>query len=544
LKAALKLRPPKAQPEPPPQPPKSQKPPSCYYITTAIAYPNGAPHIGHAYEVIATDAIARFMHLDGRDVFFLTGTDEHGQKIQQTAALEGLTPRQLLDRNVPRFEAMVKLLECSNNDFIHTTEERHHRSSEEIWRRMEKNGDIYLGKYAGWYSVRDEAYYAEDETQLNEQQQRVASKTGTPVEWVEEESYFFKLSAYQQKLLDLYARPNYVLPKERMNEVASFVRGGLQDLSISRTTFDWGIRVPGRDGHVMYVWVDALTNYLTGVGFPDTESDKFKRYWPADLHVIGKDIVRFHAVYWPAFLMSADIEVPRRIFAHGFLFNRGEKMSKSVGNVVDPFALADAYGVDPLRYFLLRAVPFGQDGNYSHEAIVTRINADLANDLGNLAQRSLTMVARNFGGVLPEPGPFSETDNILLSSADDMIESVRHDMDTQQLHMVLTFVWTVIALANQYFTEQAPWALAKTDPTRQGTVLYVTAEVLRQVGILAQPFMPTSAEKLLGLLGIPASERSFDWLGSAKKRIAPGTALPPPSPVFPRYVEPVEKTAQ
>ena len=341
-----------------------------FYITTAISYPNGPPHIGHAYEAIATDAIARFMRLDGYDVYFLTGTDEHGQKIQQTAAREGLTPQQLLDRNVPRFQAMVKRIECSNDDFIRTTEERHHRSSQEIWRRMEKNGDIYLDKYAGWYSVRDEAYYAENETQLNEQKQRVASKTGTPVEWVEEESYFFRLSAYQQKLLDLYARPNYVLPKERLNEVASFVRGGLQDLSISRTTFDWGIRVPGSDGHIMYVWVDALTNYITGVGFPDTESDKFKRYWPADLHVIGKDIVRFHAVYWPAFLLSAGIEVPRRIFSHGFLFNRGEKMSKSVGNVIDPFALADAYGVDPLRYFLLREVPFGQDGNYSHEAIV------------------------------------------------------------------------------------------------------------------------------------------------------------------------------
>ena len=326
-----------ASPPPGPQPQPKRKGQrdkgKPYYITTAIAYPNGVPHIGHAYEAIATDAIARFMRLDGRDVFFLTGTDEHGQKIQQTAALEGLTPRQLLDRNVPRFEAMVKRLECSNDDFIHTTEDRHHRSSEEIWRRMEKNGDIYLGKYAGWYSVRDEAYYAENETELNEHKQRIASKTGTPVEWVEEESYFFKLSAYQQKLLDLYTRPNYVLPKERLNEVTSFVRGGLEDLSISRTTFDWGVRVPGSDGHVMYVWVDALTNYITGVGFPDTQSDKFKSYWPADLHVIGKDIVRFHAVYWPAFLMSADVEVPLHIFAHGFLFNRGEKMSKSVGNV-------------------------------------------------------------------------------------------------------------------------------------------------------------------------------------------------------------------
>ena len=513
-----------------------------YYITTAISYPNGAPHIGHAYEAIATDAIARFMRLDGRDVFFLTGTDEHGQKIQQTAALEGLTPRQLLDRNVPRFEAMVKRLECSNNDFIHTTEERHHRSSEEIWRRMEKKGDIYPGKYAGWYSVRDEAYYAEDETQLNEHKQRVASKTGTPVEWVEEESYFFKLSAYQQKLLDLYTRPNYVLPKERLNEVASFVRGGLQDLSISRTTFDWGIRVPGRDGHVMYVWVDALTNYITGVGFPDTESDKFKRYWPADLHVIGKDIVRFHAVYWPAFLMSADIEVPRRIFAHGFLFNRGEKMSKSVGNVVDPFALADAYGVDPLRYFLLREVPFGQDGNYSHEAIVNRINADLANDLGNLAQRSLTMVGRNFGGVLPAPGVYSDNDQTILASADAMIGKARDAMATQQLHQVLNAVWTVVADANRYFAGEAPWALAKTDPARQGTVLYVTAEVLRQIAILAQPFMPASAGKLLDLLAIPDGERTFAFL-DGKHRVAAGAKLPAPTGVFPRYVEPGEKAA-
>jgi methionyl-tRNA synthetase len=514
-----------------------------YYITTAIAYPNGAPHIGHAYEAIATDAIARFMRLDGRDVFFLTGTDEHGQKIQQTAALEGLTPRQLLDRNVPRFEAMVKRLECSNNDFIHTTEQRHHRSSEEIWRRMEKNGDIYLGKYAGWYSVRDEAYYAEGETQLNEQKQRVASKTGTPVEWVEEDSYFFKLSKYAKRLLKLYKQKQpFVLPKERLNEVESFVRGGLQDLSISRTTFDWGIRVPGDSKHIMYVWVDALTNYITAVGFPDTKKEEFRKYWPANLHVIGKDIVRFHAVYWPAFLMSARIKVPRRIFSHGFLFNKGEKISKSVGNVIDPFDLADAYGVDPLRYFLLRAVPFGQDGNYSHEAIVTRINADLANDLGNLAQRSLTMVARNFGGVLPEPGPFSEADNILLSAADDMIESVRHDMDTLQLHMVLTFVWTVIALANQYFTEQAPWALAKTDPTRQGTVLYVTAEVLRQVGILAQPFMPTSSGKLLDLLAVPDGERTFAYL-DGKHRVAAGAKLPAPAGVFPRYVEPGEKAA-
>jgi methionyl-tRNA synthetase len=508
-----------------------------FYLTTAISYPNGPPHIGHAYEAIATDVIARFKRLDGYDVFFLTGTDEHGQKMQQTAAKLGLTARELRDRNVPLFEAMVKRLECSNDDFIHTTEERHHRSSEEIWRRMEKNGDIYLDKYAGWYSVRDEAYYGEVETQLNEQGVRVASKTGTPVEWVEEESYFFRLSAYADKLLKLYERPNYVLPKERLNEVASFVRGGLQDLSISRTTFDWGVRVPGSDTHIMYVWVDALTNYITGVDFPDTESEKFKRYWPADLHVIGKDIVRFHAVYWPAFLMSAGIEVPKRIFSHGFLFNRGEKMSKSVGNVIDPFALCDAYGVDPLRYFFLREVPFGQDGNYSHEAIVNRINADLANDLGNLAQRSLSMIGKAFGGVLPEPGEFTDADKTILAAADGMIGIAREHMKTQQLHQVLNAVWAVVAEANRYFAGEAPWALAKTDPKRQGTVLYVTAEVLRQIAILAQPFVPASAAKLLDLLTIPAEERAFEAL-EPNRRIKPGVALPPAKPVFPRYVEP------
>ncbi|MCF8476719.1 MAG: methionine--tRNA ligase [Pseudolabrys sp.] len=515
-----------------------------FYITTAISYPNGVPHIGHAYEAIATDAIARFMRLDGYDVYFLTGTDEHGQKMQQTAAKEGLTARQLRDRNVPRFEAMVKALNCSNDDFIHTTEERHYRSSEEIWRRMEANGDIYLDKYAGWYSVRDEAYYAEDETHLNEHKVRLATKTGTPVEWVEEESYFFKLSAYQDKLLDLYAKvPDFVLPKERLNEVASFVKGGLKDLSLSRTTFDWGIPVPGNPKHIMYVWVDALTNYITGVGFPDENSALFKRYWPAALHVIGKDIVRFHAVYWPAFLMSAGVAVPKRIFSHGFLFNRGEKMSKSVGNVIDPFAMADAYGVDPMRYFFLREVPFGQDGSYSHEAIVNRINADLANDLGNLAQRSLSMVAKAFGGKLPEPGDFTPEDQTILAGADAMLAAAREHMKTQQLHLMLNTVWSVVADANRYFASEAPWGKAKTDPQRQGTILYVTAELIRQIAILAQPVIPTAAAKLLDLLAVPATERAFDALADGK-RLAAGVQLPAPSGVFPRYVEPEPETAK
>ncbi|MEX0842396.1 MAG: methionine--tRNA ligase [Xanthobacteraceae bacterium] len=508
-----------------------------YYITTAIAYPNGAPHIGHAYEAIATDAIARFMRLDGYDVFFLTGTDEHGQKIQQTAAKEGLTPAQLLERNVPRFQAMVRRMDCSNDDFIRTTEERHRRASAAIWQRMEKAGDIYPSKYAGWYSVRDEAFYDESETTLGEKGARLGPQ-GTPVEWVEEESYFFRLSAYQDKLLDLYKkRPDFVLPETRLNEVASFVKGGLQDLSISRTTFDWGIPVPGNPKHIMYVWVDALTNYLTGVDFPDTESVKFRRYWPASLHVIGKDIVRFHAVYWPAFLMSAGLALPKRIFSHGFLFNRGEKMSKSVGNVIDPFALADAYGVDPLRYFLLREVPFGQDGNYSHEAIVARINADLANDLGNLAQRSLSMIAKQCGGVLPKPGTFTANDMAMLAAADAMIGKAREAMTAQQLHQVLNQVWSVVADANRYFAGEAPWAAAKSDPPRMGTILYVTAEVIRQVAILAQPFMPGSGKKLLDLLAAPDGARDFSRLGAAH-RLPPGVKLPAPAPVFPRYVEP------
>jgi methionyl-tRNA synthetase len=509
---------------------------NIFYITTAIAYPNGQPHIGHAYEAIATDAIARFQRLDGKDVFFLTGTDEHGLKMIQTAQNEGLSPAELATRNASRFKEMDQRLNISFDRFIRTTEEQHHRSSQAIWDRMQQNGDIYIDTYSGWYSVRDEAYYAEEETVLGEDQVRRGPQ-GTPVEWVEEKSYFFRLSAYQDKLLALYeSQPDFIGPDARRNEVMSFVKRGLKDLSVSRTTFDWGVKVPDDPEHVMYVWVDALTNYITGVGFPD-ESDKHWRYWPADVHIIGKDIIRFHAVYWPAFLMSAGIPVQKRVYAHGFLFNRGEKMSKSVGNVVDPFNLADQYGVDQMRYFFLREVPFGQDGNYNHEAIVARINADLANDLGNLAQRSLSMIAKQLGGVLPEPGEFSDNDKSILAQADAMLELSRKAMATQQIHQWLNTVWAVVAEANRYFAGEAPWALAKTAPERQKTVLYVTAEVVRQIAILAQPAMPKSSAKLLDSLGIPADARNFAALGEAS-RIAPGTQLPPPVGVFPRYVEP------
>jgi methionyl-tRNA synthetase len=543
-KSAVK-RPKAAKPSAPSKPKASPAPAlsaaasaraNTFYITTAIVYPNGAPHIGHAYEAIATDALARFQKLDGKDVFFLTGTDEHGQKMVQTAQRENITALELATRNADLLRKLDETLNISFDRFIRTSEPAHHRSVQEIWKRMEANGDIYLSSYAGWYSVRDEAYYAEDETVVGEDKVRRGPQ-GTPVDWVEEKSYFFKLSAYQDKLLALYEnQPDFIGPDSRRNEVVSFVKGGLKDLSISRTTFDWGVKVPHDPEHVMYVWVDALTNYITGVGFPD-ESDKNWHYWPADVHIIGKDIIRFHAVYWPAFLMSAGIPIQKRVYAHGFLFNRGEKMSKSVGNVVDPFNLAAQYGVDQVRYFFLREVPFGQDGSYNHEAIVARINADLANDFGNLAQRSLSMIAKQHNGVLPEPGDLSENDKAILAQADGMIAIARDAMRTQQIHQALNAIWAVVAEANRYFAGEAPWALAKTDPARQKTVLYVTAEVVRQIAVLAQPVMPAACEKMLDILGIPEGERNFAMLGG-HERIKPGMTLPAPAPVFPRYVEP------
>ncbi|MCB1386281.1 MAG: methionine--tRNA ligase, partial [Nitratireductor sp.] len=472
-----------------------------YYITTPIFYPNGVPHIGHAYTAIATDVLARFNRLDGKRVMFLTGTDEHGQKMQQTAQKEGIAPIELADRNSAVFRKMVAALNCSNDDFIRTTEERHKKACQEIWRRMEANGDIYLDTYGGWYSVRQEAYFDEGETQVGEDGVR-REPLGSPVEWVEEESYFFRLSAYGEKLLAHYEEnPDFIGPAERRNEVISFVKGGLRDLSVSRTTFDWGVPVPGNDRHVMYVWVDALTNYITATDWPD--GGERADLWPADAHIIGKDILRFHAVYWPAFLMSAGLALPRQVYAHGFLFNKGEKMSKSVGNVVDPFAMAHAYGVDQMRYFFLREVPFGNDGSYSHEAIVARINADLANDLGNLAQRSLSMIAKNCEGRVPEPGNFSDEDRALLDAAYALPEAMRGEMKAFRIHKALEAVWQVVGDANRYFAFQEPWALKKTDPARMATVLYVTAEVIRVVAIMVQAVMPESAGKLLDLLAVP-----------------------------------------
>jgi methionyl-tRNA synthetase len=507
-----------------------------YYVTTAITYPNGNPHVGHAYEYIATDAIARFKRLDGFDVRFLTGTDEHGLKMVETAAAEGIPTAELAKRNSEVFQRLQKKLNISFDRFIRTTDADHHEASRAIWQRMQDAGDIYLDTYSGWYSVRDERFFVESET-AEVDGTRIAVETGTPVTWTEEQTYFFRLSSYAEKLLAHYdSHPDFIAPEVRRNEVVSFVSGGLRDLSISRTSFDWGVKVPDHPDHVMYVWVDALTNYLTGVGYPDTESELFQRYWPADLHMIGKDIIRFHTVYWPAFLMSAGIDVPKRVFAHGFLLNKGEKMSKSVGNIVDPNTLIDTFGVDQVRYFLLREVPFGQDGSYSEEAIISRINADLANELGNLAQRSLSMIAKNLDGVAPTPGEFTAEDRELLDLADGLLNRVRAEFDSQAMHLALEAIWLMLGAANRYFSAQEPWVLRKSDAEsdrqRFATVLYVTIEAVRIAALLVQPVMPESAGKLLDLLGQSPEQRSF---ASVKTRLEPGTALPAPTGVFPRY---------
>ncbi|MRH86833.1 methionine--tRNA ligase [Nocardia sp. SYP-A9097] len=510
----------------------------AFYVSTAIAYPNGVPHIGHAYEYISTDALARFKRLDGFDVFFMTGTDEHGQKVQQAAKAAGEPEAEYAARNSDVFETMDKALDVSFDRFIRTTDEDHHAASIAIWERMAANDDIYLDTYAGWYSVRDEAFYNEDETTLLEDGTRVSTETKTPVEWTEESNYFFRLSKYQDKLLDLYeSKPEFMAPATRRNEIVSYVKAGLKDLSISRTTFDWGVPVPGDPAHVMYVWVDALTNYLTGVGFPSTDSAAFQKFWPADVHIIGKDITRFHAVYWPAFLMSAGIELPKRVFAHGFVFHKGEKMSKSTGNVVSPTELVDTYGLDAVRFFLLREISYGQDGAYSHEGIVSRINTDLANEYGNLAQRCLKMVARDFGSVVPVPGEFTGEDKAMLELARALPEQVRAEFDQQQIHLGLEHLWNTLREANRYFSAQAPWTLAKSgtpeDVAREGTILYVTMEVVRIVTLLVQPVIPGSAAKILDLLG--QTDRDFAAIATP---IQPGTALPEPEVVFPKYVEP------
>ncbi len=506
-----------------------------YYITTAISYPNGKPHIGHAYEAIAADVIARHRKAEGFDVRFQTGTDEHGLKMAQKARDLGVSPAELATEMSGYFKEMCAVLDVNYDVFLRTTEPRHHLASQELWRRMEANGDLYLDRYEGWYSVRDEAYYDESELIAGEGGQKL-SPQGTAVEWTVEESWFFRLSKYQDKLLKLYGSDDFIRPESRRNEIVRFVEGGLRDLSVSRTSFDWGVRVPGSDSHVMYVWVDALTNYLTGLGFPDEGGD-YAKYWPADLHLIGKDIVRFHTVYWPAFLMSAGLPLPRQVFGHGFLLNRGQKESKSTGNVTDPIGLADTFGVDSLRYFLMREVAFGQDGSYSPEAIVTRCNAELANSFGNLAQRTLSMIFKNMDGALRSDMPLTEQDHLLLETVQKGISDLRASFAELAFNDGLESWMHAVFACNQYVDEHAPWTLRKTNPERMEAVLMVLFRAVRDLAIAVRPVVPASIDKLLDQMGQGPENRSYAALEMADwftKTAASEFKVNKPQGVFPR----------
>ena len=513
-----------------------------YYLTTAIHYPNGKPHLGHAYEVVAADVLARFHRLMGREVRFQTGTDEHGLKMAQKARELGVEPRALADEMSRYFQDLFDDLDISYDRFFRTSEPAHHRASQAIWQAMEANGDLYLDRYEGWYSVRDEAYYDESELTRGEGGETL-SPQGTPVEWTVEESWFFRLSKYQQPLLDLYAsQPDFVRPQSRLNEVRSFVEGGLRDLSISRTSFDWGVKVPGDERHVMYVWVDALTNYLTGLGYPDNSAD-YRTFWPADLHLIGKDIVRFHAVYWPAFLMSAGIALPKAVFAHGFLLNRGTKESKSLGNVTDPGELAARFGVDPLRYFLLREFSFGQDGTWSPEAIVARNNAELANSFGNLAQRVLSMIYKNMDGQIQRCEGHDVDTKLAATVAIACRGELPRDLEQLNFSQGIEAWMRAVHACNSYVDDQAPWALRKTDPERMKTVLLTLFMAIRDLAIAIQPVIPGKANAVLDQLGVALSARTYadlddtDWF----IRLADaGHAIAQPMPVFPRLELPQE----
>ncbi len=506
------------------------KPP--YYITTPIYYVNDVPHIGHAYTSLAADVLARFKRLAGFDVKFLTGTDEHGQKIAKAAAAAGIAPQQFCDQVSDNFRTLTQKMNFSNDDFIRTTEPRHHKAAQALWNKLIETGAIYLGSYAGWYAVRDEAYYGEDE--LTETAGRKFAPSGAECEWVEEASYFFKLSDYCDKLLAFYeAQPDFIAPKARRNEVISFVKSGLKDLSVSRTSFAWGIPIPGDPTHVMYVWLDALTNYITALGYPNLDGE-MARFWPESIHLVGKDILRFHAVYWPAFLMAAELPPPKRIFAHGWWTIEGQKMSKSTGNVIAPDALVDGYGLDQTRYFLLREVPFGQDGDFSHAAMLQRINSDLANNLGNLVQRTLSFIAKNLGGALPQAGDLNADDMVLLKQASDLYAILQKQIDAQEFQRALEAIWALSSAANIYIDTQAPWSLRKQgELIRMNTVLFVLCEVIRHLGLYLQPFIPEAAEKLLNLLAIPAAQRDFSFISDCYTW-PDELILPLPVPIFPR----------
>ena len=502
-----------------------------YYLTTPIYYVNDVPHIGHAYTTLACDVLARFKRLDGFDVLFLTGTDEHGQKVEKAAEAVDMKAQAFTDKVSQNFRDLLPFMNISNDDFIRTTETRHKAAAQAIWHRLMKNGHIYLDKYSGWYSVRDEAYFSEGELVDGK------APTGAPVEWVEEPSYFFDLSQWETKLLQFYKdNPDFIAPVSRRNEVVSFVSSGLRDLSISRTSFNWGIAVPDDEKHIMYVWLDALTNYITATGFPDEEQNLYRKFWPASLHMVGKDILRFHAVYWPAFLLAADLQPPKRVFAHGWWTNEGQKISKSLGNVIDPVQLIETYGLDQVRYFLMREVPFGNDGDFSKSGMVNRINSDLANDLGNLCQRVLSFVYKNCNATVPKNMGFTPDDSKLITHAYEILPKLREDYNSQLFNVALERVWGLVAASNKYIDEQAPWKLRKTDPDRMHTVLYTLLEMIRCIGILLQPIMPGSSEKILNQLAVDTSKRSFAALNS-NDGLETGTSLQKPNPIFPRFEE-------
>lgn len=509
-----------------------------FYITTAISYPNGKPHIGHAYEAIAADVIARFQRLSGRPVRFQTGTDEHGLKMARKAEEQGRTPIDLADEMSGYFQAMCDALNVSYDRFIRTSEPDHHRASQAIWQAMEAAGDLYLDRYEGWYSVRDEAYYDESELVEGEGGEKL-SPQGTPVEWTVEESWFFRLSKYEGQLLELLKSAGFLEPASRRNEMIAFVEQGLRDLSVSRTSFDWGVKVPGSDGHVMYVWVDALTNYLTGLGYPGDMGE----FWPASLHVIGKDIVRFHTIYWPAFLMSANLPLPKKVFGHGFLLNRGQKESKTLGNVTDPVELAERFGVDALRYFLIREVAFGQDGSYSPEAIVQRANGELGNAFGNLAQRTLGFIAKNLEGYLPAIRGHDAADTALFEIVDRAITTeIPQAFESLALQQAVEAWLQAVFACNAYIDAQAPWTLRKTDPERMETVLATLYICIAQLAVAISPVIPASSAKLLDMLGVPDDLRNLEgirnhWYSPLAES---DYQLSPPTPLFPRLELPAE----
>jgi methionyl-tRNA synthetase len=486
--------------------------PNNFFITTPIYYVNDVPHIGHAYTSIATDFIARFIRMSGVDTIFLTGTDEHGQKIQKAAENNLIEPLSLCDKNSEKFRELTEVLNLSNDDFIRTTEKRHIDGAKSLWNKLMDNGDIYLDTYKGWYSVSDETFY--NEKDLNKQQDgSFKTITGGPVDWIEEESYFFKLSKYSEKLLDLYEKnSDFILPKSRKNEVVSFVKSGLRDLSISRNTFNWGINVPKDERHVMYVWLDALSSYPNSLGYIEDKNSKLSSYWLNSTHIVGKDILRHHAVYWPAFLMSAKLDLPKRIFAHGWWTNEGNKISKSLGNAIDPIEIIDKFGLDQIRYFLLREITFGSDGDFSIDALKSRINADLSNDLGNLCQRSLTMIVKHCDATVPSNKNVSESERKFLSKISNELSILTSHVNNQEINIYIKKLWDIIGSANKYFNDNKPWELKNTDKKNFNNVLYVTAEIIKQIGIMIYPVMPDTSIKILNFYNIKSKNISLNML--------------------------------